>query len=278
MSGCGSVTRYWCSTGMAGTSSPTIAPVCRAWLPVALTTCSHTTSPRSVRTRHSPPGVRSMAVTFVRRWISAPPVAGAAGERLGEVGGLDVAVLGVKDGPDEAVHVAEGPDLPHLARGQELDPDPDGARDPGVEAVLVHSVAARREADVPDRPEPHFLPRLALELRVQAHRVLVDLPHAVAHVEQGQEPRRVPGGARGELRPLAQDHVRPALAGEVVERRDADDAAADDDHPGMRLHGTTPATRKWGGTVARFGSRGKSPWRASPRAFHTSIAVRRRVG
>ena len=35
IAGCGSVTMYWCSTGMTGTSSPTIAPVRRAKLPVA---------------------------------------------------------------------------------------------------------------------------------------------------------------------------------------------------------------------------------------------------
>ena len=173
-----------------------------------------------------------------------PPVAGAAGEGLGEVGGLNVAVLGVEDGADEAVRVAERPDRLDFVRGQELDADPDGARDPRIEPVLVHPAAVRREADVADRPEPDILPRLALELRVEPHRVLVDLPDAVAHVEQGEEPRRVPGGAGGELRALAKDHVRPALAGEVVERRDAEDAAADDDDPGMGLHGPTPACEK----------------------------------
>ena len=38
-------------------SRPTIAAVCRAKLPVAVTTCSHKMSPCAVRTRHSPPGV-----------------------------------------------------------------------------------------------------------------------------------------------------------------------------------------------------------------------------
>ena len=116
-----------------------------------------------------------------------PAVAGAAREGLGEVGGLDVPVLGVDDGADEPVHLTERPDRPDLARGQELDADPDGARDPGMEPVLVHAVAVRRETDVADRPETDVLPRLALELGVQPHRVLVDLPDAVAHVEQRQQ-------------------------------------------------------------------------------------------
>ena len=49
-----------------------MAPVVRAKLPVAETTCSQTMSPLSVFTSHSPDGVRSMAVTVVLRLISAP--------------------------------------------------------------------------------------------------------------------------------------------------------------------------------------------------------------
>ena len=54
----------------------------------------------------------------------------------------------------------------------------------------------------------------------------------------------MPGRAGSELRALAQDRVRPPLAGEVVERRDTDDTAADHDDPGVRLHGPAPAFRK----------------------------------
>ena len=50
-----------------------MAPVWRAKLPVAETTCSQVMSPLSVRTSQSPPAVRSMAVTVVLRLISAPP-------------------------------------------------------------------------------------------------------------------------------------------------------------------------------------------------------------
>ena len=44
-----------------------MAPVWRAKLPVAETTCSHATSPRSVLTSHSPDGLRSIPVTLVWR-------------------------------------------------------------------------------------------------------------------------------------------------------------------------------------------------------------------
>ena len=72
IAGCASVTMYWCSTGMTGMSSPTIAPVRRAKLPEAKTRCSQVISPLSVVTSHSPEGVFETAVTVVFRLISAP--------------------------------------------------------------------------------------------------------------------------------------------------------------------------------------------------------------
>jgi hypothetical protein len=67
ISGCCSVTMYWCSTGITGMSSPTISPVLRAKLPVAETTCSQVISPLSVVTSHSPLGFWLIAVTVVLR-------------------------------------------------------------------------------------------------------------------------------------------------------------------------------------------------------------------
>ena len=49
-----------------------MAPTCRAQEPVAVTTVSHLMSPRVVLTSHSPARVRSMPVTSVLRWTSAP--------------------------------------------------------------------------------------------------------------------------------------------------------------------------------------------------------------
>ena len=196
MSGCGSVTRNWCSTGIGGDVEPDHRPGLAG---VVAGRAHHVLADDVALVRAHPPlaargpldGGHPGAPVDLR-----PPIAGAARESLGEIGGLDIPVLGVEDGPDEPLRVTERPDLAHLARGQELDADPDGARDPCVEPVLVHAVAVRREADVADRTETDILPRLALELRVEPHRVLVDLPDAVAHVEQGQQPRGVPGGGR----------------------------------------------------------------------------------
>ena len=122
-----------------------------------------------------------------------PALARAPGQRLRQIGRLDVAVLQVADRPDHALDVAEWPDLPDLVRRQELHPDADRLGDAGVLVVLVHPVAVQREPDVAHLPEPDVLPGLGLQRPVERHRVLVDLANGVAHVEQRQEPRRVPG-------------------------------------------------------------------------------------
>ena len=64
----------------------------------------------------------------------------------------------------------------------------------------------------------------------------MDLADRVGQVEERQQARRMPGRAGGQLLALDQDDIGPALLGQVVERRDADHAAADDDRAGVALH------------------------------------------
>ena len=139
----------------------------------------------------------------------------------------------------QSVDVAQRPDLLDLLGGQEVDVHSDGAGHPRVLAVLVHPVAVHREADVADEPQAHVLPGLLLQGAVQLHRVLVDLADGVAHVEQGQQPRRVPGRPGGQLPALHQHHVGPTLLRQVVEGADSDDATADDYDASLSLHGIT---------------------------------------
>ena len=84
--------------------------------------------------------------------------------------------------------------------------------------------------------EAHVLAGLLRQALVQIHRVLVQLADGVAHVEQRQEARGVPGGARGELGALDQRDIRPALSRQVIQRAHPDHAATDDQDPNMRLH------------------------------------------
>ena len=147
-------------------------------------------SPLSVLTSHSPDGVRSIARDGRVAVDLGAERARALGERLGEVGGLDVAVVGVLDGADDAVGLAERPDLLDLVGRQHVDLDADRLGDAGVVHVLVPAVPRAGEADVGDLAEADILPGLGLERLVEADRVFVDLADRVAEVEERQEARR----------------------------------------------------------------------------------------
>jgi hypothetical protein len=189
---------------------------------VAETTCSQVISPRSVVTVDL-----------------GAPVAGAARHGLGEVRRLDVAILAMLDGADDAVRLHQRPDLLHLGGCQEFDGDADGPRDAGVIFVFVHPVLRAGEPDVGDVAEAGVEAGFLFEGLVEVDRVFVELTHRVAEVEQRQQAGGVPGGARGQFAPLDEDHVAPALLREVVERADADCASADDDNARLGLHKAT---------------------------------------
>ena len=166
--------------------------------------------------------------------------AAAQGHR--EIDRRDVAVVGMVERADDlrrvdaVAQVHERPQRLHFGGADDLERHADGVGRAAVLVVLVHAVAARREAQVAGDVKAHFLPGLRRQALVEVDRVLVQLADRVAHVEQRQQPGRVPRRPRRELRALEQRDVGPALPGQVVERADADDSAADHHHARMRLH------------------------------------------
>ena len=195
-------------------------------------------SPRSVRTSHSPPAVRSIAVTVVFLLISPPPSRAPRARACVRSAGLDVAVLRVADGAEDAVRLDERPDLLQLLRRQPLDLDAaDRARDAGVVAVFVEPILRQRDADVGHGPEADVHAGLGAETLVERHRIFVELADRVADIEQRQQARRVPGRAGCQLPALDENAVVPALLHEMIKGRDADDAAADHHHARVRPHG-----------------------------------------
>ena len=159
-----------------------------------------------------------------------------AGQRLGEVGGLHVAVARVADGADQAIGHGQRPDFAHLVRVKELDLDADGAGHARVLAVLVHAIGGHRQADVANQAQADILAGFGFQSPVEGDGVLVQLSNRVAHVEQRQQTGGVPGRAGGQLLAFHEHDIGPPLAGQVIETRYADDAAADDDYARMRLH------------------------------------------
>ena len=83
---------------------------------------------------------------------------------------------------------------------------------------------------------PRIEPGLLFQRLVERDRIFMDLSDRVAEVEQRQETRRMPGRAGGQLLALDEDAVGPALPGEMIERRDADHAPANDHSPRVRSH------------------------------------------
>ena len=106
MSEISSVTMYWCSTGITGIDSPTIAAVRSAWLPVRVTTTSRTGCRRCVGGDQplSPEGNLSSAVDLApARWIAAPLLRAASASSRVMSAGIDVAVRRVEERAVEAV-------------------------------------------------------------------------------------------------------------------------------------------------------------------------------
>jgi hypothetical protein len=121
--------------------------------------------------------------------------AGTLGHRLCQVGGLDIAVVGVLDRADDAVGLAQRPDLLHLFRCQDVDLDADRLGDAGIIHELVPAVGRTGEADVGDLREARMLAGLGFKFAIELHRILVNLADRIGHVEQRQQARGMPGGA-----------------------------------------------------------------------------------
>ena len=88
----GSVTRYWCDIGTIGMRTPASRPISAANIPPQLTTTSHSMSPRSVRTAAHPSAAHVDPVTRVCRGSATPPAARQAGQRVAQLGRVEVAV------------------------------------------------------------------------------------------------------------------------------------------------------------------------------------------
>ena len=157
-------------------------------------------------------------------------VPGPAGQCLGQVSRLNITVIGVVNGAYQVVGPAHWPEFSYLVRCQELYVHADGSCGGRVLVIFIHALIVHGQPQIAHLPEAHMLAGFLLQLAVKLDRVLVNLSNAVAHVEQRQQTRCMPGRTTGQLCFFQQDAVfSPALAREVIQRTDADDAAANDD-------------------------------------------------
>ena len=167
-------------------------------------------------------------------------VARALGQRHGQVGGRDVAVVGVVERAHQPGGLAQRPELLDLGGADHLEGHADGVRGAAIVVVLVHAVAVGRQAQIARLVEAHRLAGFGFQPLVEVDGVFVDAPDRIGHVEQRQQAGGVPGRAVGEVGLLDQHDIRPARLGEVVEDAHADHPAADHHHPCLCLHGALP--------------------------------------
>ena len=120
--------------------------------------------------------------------------------------------------------------------------------------MLVHALGHRREvavalhrALVARQPDAaiavivaHWMVRVGGEVPVERDGMGLERHHGLVHPEGGHLGGRVPGGPRGDLVALQEDHVAPALRRQVVERRAARDAASDHHHARAAPHPPLP--------------------------------------
>ena len=159
---------------------------------------------------------------------------------VGDAGRIDVALDRVVQGTDEMPLVEERKELLCLRRSDQLEVH---AQVPAARLghpQEVHPHARVRQHDAAGQVDAAVLPGDLLDLAVELDRVLLELGHVRIAVEGVHPTGRVPGGPRGELPALEQDHIGPAGPRQVVQNAAADDAAADDDDPGGRLHAGSP--------------------------------------
>ena len=100
-------------------------------------------------------------------------LARALRHRLGQVGRLDIAVVGMLDGAQDPVRFAKRPDLLQLLGGEQPDVHTDRVGDALVGEILVEAVPRAGEPDVRDPPEADILAGLGLELAVELDGILM---------------------------------------------------------------------------------------------------------
>ena len=64
----------------------------------------------------------------------------AFGQRLRQVGGLDIAIIRMLDRADHAVHIGKRPYFLDLIGREEVDVDTNRPRNPGIIMIFIHPV------------------------------------------------------------------------------------------------------------------------------------------
>ena len=201
--------------------------------------------------------------------------AGAFRVGLRDVGRVRPSLVGHPGRGEDVVDLRGGPVAGDLLRADELDRHAVRLGEGRLPGDGLHPLRRAGEVQVPDPAEPRVLPGLLGQLRQEVGGVARHPQEGLGrHARRGDQPRRVPGGAGGELLALQQDHVAHAGPRQVIGDAAPDHAAADDDDPGALGE---RAVRHGASCCWRAG--GRRPQRGHMLAGHgrPAVTVRRSV-
>ena len=157
----------------------------------------------------------------------------AAGEGLGRLRGVDVAVARIPQAAQQAGGLQRRIAPLQLVGRQHLELEVQRVGDGGDVAVLVEPRRPLRQADRAGDVVVDGAAGQRAQLAVEPRRVALQVEQRPGGGEVRAVAGGVPGRAGGQLVALQQQQVGPALTGEMPQGRAADDAATDDHRAGV---------------------------------------------
>ena len=158
----------------------------------------------------------------------------ALGERRRDVGGRRLPVGRQERRADDVVDLHQRPEVLRLLRRQELHFESEGTRRRRLALHLGPPLRVAGQAQAAVALPAGRLAGLGLEPVVQGDGIAEQLGDVGRGAELPDQPRRVPGRARGQLAPLDEQHVGQPHRAEMIGDRRADDSSADNHDLGRR--------------------------------------------
>ena len=160
---------------------------------------------------------------------SSAAESGTLGERLRHVRRIDAGVIRKIKRRLEVADIGQRPHVFDLGGGDFMRFDAETIGHVNAAAHLLGLVRRHRQLNGAAADEPGCLPGLRFELAIKVLGIFGEPSLRFGVAKGSQKSRRMPGGARRELRLLEQNDVTASALGEVIRNRTADDSAADDD-------------------------------------------------
>ena len=171
---------------------------------------------------------------------------GPFGQGLCRVNRVGAAILGQEHATHQVAGVHARPELADFAGGQGLHLQPKALGHRRAAKQLFHPGGMGGHGHRASLAEAGGLPGFLLQRGVERGGVLRQSRQVVRGAQLADQPRRMPGGATGQLLAFQQHHVGAASQGQVVGDAAAHNAAADNHHlrPIWQVHGITFRLKK----------------------------------